>query len=158
MKLSNQKDISSHIRVLEIVAEKKASFPSEVSPRTEESTGKVGEILRELEEIDLLESLTPKMKKSDQRLLDRRNELWGRGKRGIDEFRQPNWYGLNSDRKWRLKTDDGLRIIDEYHRIMFRWNGNEWISVLDGEVISTDFKWSLSDHDFVDLIREGMNQ
>lgn len=104
-------------QVLRVVLDKGATFPSEVAPRTDLSNEQAGAFLRELEEAGVLERLVPKKKRSDKRLLDRRGELWKRGKKGIGEFEKAHWYGLNSELDWaiQVRTEQGEHIIiNEY--------------------------------------------
>lgn len=97
-------------KILKVVADKKATYASEVSHFVDADPSEVASILRQLEESDVLEVLKPKMKHSDPRLLSASKRT---GKRSIDQMRQPTWYGLNSDVDWALK-DKKRGYIDPY--------------------------------------------
>lgn len=98
-------------KTVKTVADKKATYPSEVSSYVSQDPGTVGRLLRELEEAGFLERLKPRMKHSDQRLLDRRSDIEG----GMKEFKKRNWYGLNSDLCWALPDPEKGVHVNEYH-------------------------------------------
>lgn len=121
--------------VLKVVADKRASYPSEVAHYVDASRKECGSLMRRLKDAGVLERLQPKMKHSDTRLLMRRREFDG----GIDYMSQMNWYGLNSAREWHLKNDSTGQWVNEYHKPIE--NGEEYendliddaVALLNGE-------------------------
>lgn len=96
--------------VVKIVAEKKASYPSEISAFSDYDEKTVGQICRRLVEADYFETLEPKIKNSDKRLKDRAGSING----GIGKMKQRDWYALNSEINWRLKEWESNYIRNEY--------------------------------------------
>lgn len=98
-------------KVVKVVCDKGATYPSEVASRCSHDPGEVGELMRQLKKSGFLEELSPKMKHSDKRLLNRRNDIEG----GIKEFKKRNWYGLNSDLEWSFRDRNRDIYVNEYH-------------------------------------------
>lgn len=110
------------VEVINVIADRKATYNSEIQVVTGFNKQKVGQILADLRELEIIETLNPKLKHSDTRLLSRVPDFWERGKTGQEAFGKPNWVGLNSNIKWRLVSKDKLRsdayhIVDEYHKL-----------------------------------------
>ena len=111
----NQLDHRKVFRIVRSIAKLKASYKSELSRYTAVDQNTLGIILYELLEAGILEKLTPKFKHNDDRLLGRKSDLRTKGITGIDRMRTMEWFALNSEREWFLKTNDGF-YVDEYHR------------------------------------------
>ena len=110
------------LKVVRVIAEKKATFNSELSALTGYSTSKIGTILSDLKRCGIIEQIDVVWKNADDRLLDRRDDLWSRGVKGSGNWSQRTWYGLNSEHDWRLKTREpdqlaGAFLVDEYHQV-----------------------------------------
>lgn len=105
-------------QILEVIASKKASYAREISRETGYTSGEISRLLYRLEDAGVLEQLVPKKKLSDQRLLDRRKDLWKRGLKGLDAWRKMNWFGLNSELSWKLSAREHDFYVDEHHRIL----------------------------------------
>lgn len=102
--------------VLSVVAQKKATYATEVKWNTSiSSIKKAGEILHILEDAGVVERLVPVQKDNDERLLDRRKSMWANDDKGLDDFRGKKWYGLNSDLHWELQPKGYDYVVDEYH-------------------------------------------
>jgi len=106
-------------RVLEVIASKKATYARELARETGYSAGEISRLLYRLEDQNVLEQLVPQMKLNDQRLLDRRTGVWKRGIKGLDSWRNMNWFGLNSDLSWKLSPRGKNFFVDEYHRRLY---------------------------------------
>ena len=126
-------------QVLRVVANKKATYATEVKHNTElNAVSKAGEVLHKLEDAGLLERLIPSDMHNDDRLLDRRTELWKDNVKGLGDFRQRKWYGLNSSREWALQVSRKDFCVDEYHRPLpqdFEWDVKLTENDLIGEAI-----------------------
>jgi len=113
------------VKVLEVIANKKCSYKSEIAKETGLSNDKTGRILNELYDAEVIERIYPGEYASldDVRLLDRRNDFWAEGKRGNNKdhggFRKPNFYGLNTDLSWILKVKDENFYVDEFHERVY---------------------------------------
>lgn len=105
------------VKIVDVIANKKASFKSEIAGIKGLDRDTVGKILHKLEEEGILERLNPKFKHSDQRLLSQRSRP---NLNSIDEFKNCKWFALNSDLQWVLKIrescDTEYEYMDEYHR------------------------------------------
>lgn len=101
-------------KVLKQVCDKQATYPSEVSYFVQEDKDKVGLIMRQLEQVGILERLIPQKKNGDRRLLKASIRT---DKRSLEQMKQPNWYGLNSDMDWEIKQTSG-EVIDEYGNVI----------------------------------------
>lgn len=102
-------------KILKVICDKKATYASEVSSYVDADPSNIGSILRQLEESGVLEELTPKMKHGDPRL---RDAVLDSQFSGIEEAKNPRWYGLNSDVDWELKVNGKDMWVDEYHRVI----------------------------------------
>jgi len=102
-------------QITKIIAEKKASWPSEISAFTDYDQNTVGQACRKLTEAGILSKLRPKIKGSDPRLVKRSFSVNG----GIQAMRSRDWYALNSDKTWRMKLWNQDRVIDEYGRDLY---------------------------------------
>ena len=113
----NQIEFEKVVRILDVIANKKASYRAEIAGIKGMSEDEVRKILHKLEDENIIELLTPSIGWNDARMLEQ-------GKRpnfnSVKEIRQPTWYGLNSDLEWVLKVDknspDDPDYMDEYHR------------------------------------------
>ena len=113
----NQIEFEKVVRILDVIANKKASYRAEIAGIKGMSEDEVRKILHKLEDENIIELLTPSIGWNDPRMLEQ-------GKRpnfnSVKEIRQPTWYGLNSDLEWVLKVDknspDDPEYMDEYHR------------------------------------------
>jgi hypothetical protein len=101
-------------QIVKVVAEKGASYPSEISAFTDYDEKTVGKICRRLAEANYFERLRPKTTLSDQRLEDRGHVVNG----GIQAMRSRDWYALNSDITWRMKVWDSDKVINEYGEVV----------------------------------------
>jgi len=111
------------LKVIRVIAEQKATFNSEVAALTGYSNGKVGQMLNDLKRADIIEQIPVRQKHVDDRLLDRRRDLWSREVKGQGDWGQRTWYGLNSEHDWELKTRGtdhapGAFLVDEYHLVL----------------------------------------
>jgi hypothetical protein len=106
----NQKTLR---RILQIIARKKATFPSEVAQLMDAETSEIGHYLRVLNESGVIERLNADSFEPDARLVDRSIDL----NKGRNDMQKPRWYGLNSDHGWALKVDGekGPEYVNEYH-------------------------------------------
>lgn len=106
-------------RILQVIASKKATYPSEIAKETRVDMETINQTIYDLKKAGIIEKLNPKMVNSDQRLLDRRSEMWAQGKTGIKsnngQINKMNWFGLNSSLDWCLKVSDKDKYVDEYH-------------------------------------------
>jgi len=104
-------------KLLKQIADKKACFASELTHYVDGDVDEVATVLRQLVDAGILETLQPSKKHGDPRLLEASQRT---GKDNIEEMRQPNWYGLNSDRNWCIKNNKDGNYYDENHnRVWF---------------------------------------
>jgi len=107
-------------KILEVIASKKATYPSEIVKESRVDKETVNQTLYDLKKAEVITSLKPSMKNSDQRLLDRRGDMWARGITGINphtgQFNKQSWYGLNKRFDWLLYDSERDMYVDEYHR------------------------------------------
>lgn len=85
-------------KILKVIADKRASYPTEISARTGFQVSEVSSLLYSLADADVLEFITA----GDQRVKDRASELQKQGKGKIGQVEQMNWVGLNTDIRWSL--------------------------------------------------------
>lgn len=115
----DQYDFEKVFKVIEVIAKKKASYGKEISGNTGIDRKSVSRILHKLRDEGYIERLQPKIKNSDRRLLDRTEDMWANDMKGIDQFSNAKWYGLNSSHQWVLKVDsdnpDDPDYVNEYH-------------------------------------------
>lgn len=105
------------LRIVHVIADQRVTFKTEIEQKTGISEKKVGTILSNLREADVVETVVPHTKKSDQRLLDRRPEMFNRGDTKRGKWQRKSWVGLNNDYVWRFKSSRpfGWWIVNEYH-------------------------------------------
>lgn len=114
------------LKILQFIATKKCTYKAEIAKHVGMRNQKVGNILNELHDAELIERIFPGQHESldDARLLDRRSDIWMHGKRGNNRknsgFRKPNFYGLNTELNWVLKVDGKNIYLDEYHDRVFQ--------------------------------------
>lgn len=111
---SNNREVNQRFlrNVFKVVADKKASYPSEVKYFVDTNDiNKIAKVMRELEDVGIFERLKPKMKNADPRL---RSASYRTGKNSMDKMKQPKWYGLNSEHDWYLKDDNLDHYVNEY--------------------------------------------
>lgn len=151
-------------RTLEIIKEKKATYPSELSALSKLSESQAGRVLKTLEDDDILQYLKATMKGSDERLLMRRSEMWGRGNYGISEFNKRSWYGLNKELGFLYvieKPDGVIEVLDVCMEIVYKAvPDNHSDESLDNDCISfevfkkegkgPDVEWVKTDYVFSD--------
>ncbi len=103
-------------KIMRAIANLKVTYVSELTGYTGLEREDLKRILYRLHDEELLERLHPSLKNSDARLLSRVQHFNARGINGLEQFRNMNWYALNSEREWFLHvegSDD--QFVDEYH-------------------------------------------
>ena len=129
------------IDLINVVAEKKATFPDEIKAITGLRSSKITNIKARLVDKEILENLRPNKKHSDRRLLSRRNEMWSRGVQGQKQFGKRSWIGLNSELTWRLisSKEKGYQVVNEYHNPVYFHRidyDDKPIAIVEGKSIS----------------------
>lgn len=105
-------------KIMRAVANLKVTYVSELISYTGIERDELKRILYELHDNNLLERLNPRLKGSDDRLLSRVAYFNTRGISGINQFRNMNWYALNSERDWFLSVEGRDLVVDEYHNLV----------------------------------------
>lgn len=111
------------LKVLGCIAQKKATYITEIKNYTGMKRPEVNAIVYELQDVGVLEKLSPSMTISanDHRLLDRRDDLNDRGITSVEGFKKMNWFALNSNYDWVLKTRGSEDFyVNEYHKPVYR--------------------------------------
>lgn len=101
-------------QIIKKVAEKGATYPSEIAAFTDYDEKTVGQICRRLTEANYFERLEPKFKGGDPRLRKRSDAVNG----GIQAMKGRDWYALNSAKEWRLRLWDDDRVVNEYGELI----------------------------------------
>jgi len=103
-------------KVMRAIANLKVTYVSELVGYTGLDRDGLSRILHKLQDEGFLEQLHPSLKNSDPRLLSRVQHFNARGMTGLEQFRQANWYALNSEREWFLHVEGSdNQFVDEYH-------------------------------------------
>jgi len=106
-------------KVLECIASKKASYSSEIQNVKRLDRQDVNYVLYTLKSAGIIESVKPRWKNNDDRLIDRRQDMRDKGITGMNpntgQMQSINWFALNSDLSWRLKVDGADLWVDEFH-------------------------------------------
>lgn len=127
---------------VEYILRKGATYPSETAYATGHSEKDTARVMRKLRQVGILESVAPRFKNNDPRLLNRKSEMWQRGVTGKQAVQgNRTWYVISDS----VKIDDQEKqlVVIEPDALNDDTNITHVIKTPGGEVI--DYVWKGED-------------